>query len=108
MSVVDVTAPSVQLLRNPGFENSTTSPPVGWVVWCSYTCGSANGSMGLGAANCQGSTNNCWMSPCTAPGIEFIGQSFPALIGNKYTVSFWLNLGGGGVATTNRFYFDII
>ena len=37
VSVVDVTAPGIELLQNPSFESSIVSP-TGWVGWCQSSC----------------------------------------------------------------------
>ena len=107
VSVVNNNASSIQLLRNPSFENSTLTL-TGWVLWCSSTCSGYTGTI-ISGTDCLYSTGNCFKSKCYAStGIEFLGQSFSALIGNKYTISFWLNLGGSGTTAANKFYFDIV
>jgi hypothetical protein len=103
VSVVDVTAPSVQLLQNPSFDNSTMQP-TGWDEWCVSTCnttgGNAPGLIVTGSSICHSSPYKCLQTECgpAGVGIYFIGQSFPAIIGHMYTISFWhvdsgLNIG---------------
>lgn len=106
-SVTNVAAPGVQLLSNPSFENSTTSA-TGWVVWCSSTCSGVVGII-VSGSNCYLGSGRCFKNGCYASsGIEFIGQTVFTTVGNIYTISFRLNLGGSGTTATNGFYFDII
>ncbi|CAF2814176.1 unnamed protein product [Rotaria sp. Silwood2] len=107
VSVVDNSASTTQLLKNPSFENSTTNA-TNWVQWCGDTCGGHFGVINTGT-DCYSSTGNCFMDNCYASmGIDFLGQSFPTTIGHTYTVSFRLILGGSGTTTANRFYADIV
>ncbi|CAF1484915.1 unnamed protein product [Rotaria sordida] len=107
VSVVDNSAPTIELLKNPSFENSTTTA-TNWVQWCTSTCSGHPGVITSGT-KCYLSTGNCFMDNCYAlTGIDFLGQSFPTIIGHTYTVSFWLVLGGSGTTLDNRFYADII
>lgn len=107
VSIVDSSAPSIQLLKNPGFENSTTIA-TDWVQWCTSTCGGFSGNVTFGT-NCYLSTGNCFVDNCYATsGIDFLGQSFPTIAGHRYSISFWLILGGGGTTAANKFYADII
>lgn len=106
LSVVDNSAPAVELLMNPSFENSTTA--TGWTQWCSSTCGSTFGVV-VSGANCYLSTGNCFSDNCYASlGIDFLGQSFPTTVGHTYKISFRLILDGSGTTSANRFYADII
>lgn len=103
VSVTASNASGVQLLTNPSFENSTSSA-TGWAVWCSSTCSGYVGT--ISPTSCW--TSRCFKSQCYASsGIEFIGQSFSAIVGMRYSVSFRLNLGGSGNTAANRFVFDI-
>ncbi len=87
VSVVNVVSPSVELLQNPGFDNSTTTPPIGWYAWCTSTC--AAGSAGtIISSGCE-TTGNCYNSMCSNSGVDYLVQTFPATIGAKYTISFW-------------------
>ena len=84
VSVVDVAFPSIQLLRNPSFENSSSSP-VGWSQWCANQCsGSSYGT--IENDGCR--TNRCYISQCIG-GVEYLVQAFSATIGRIYTISFW-------------------
>jgi hypothetical protein len=95
--VVDITNSSVQLLDNPGFEDSSTAL-TGWDVWCSYTCGSGSaGSIATGS-NCR-SSGNCYRGQCRSGGTDFLVQTFSATIGHVYNISFWhqqVRLSSGG------------
>ncbi|CAF3629378.1 unnamed protein product [Rotaria sp. Silwood1] len=107
VSVVDNSAPTIQLLKNPSFENSTTNA-TSWVQWCTSTCNGQPGAI-ISSANCYLSNGNCFRDTCYAgTGIDFLGQSFPTTNGHNYTVSFWLISDGGGTTIDNRFYADII
>jgi hypothetical protein len=102
VSVVDNSAPSIQLLNNPSFENST-STVAGWVIWCTSSCISSGDGGQITTSGCHsGSGSNCYMDHCNA-GYDFLGQSFPATVGHNYTISFWLykNSGGGGTFYAN-------
>ncbi|CAF0979971.1 unnamed protein product [Rotaria sp. Silwood1] len=108
VSVVDNNAITVQLLKNPGFENSTTTA-TGWVQWCTNMCSGHSGVINSGTGCYLSTTGNCFMDNCYAStGIDFLGQSFPTTIGYTYKISFWLILGGSGTTTANRFYADIV
>jgi len=105
VSVVDNNASNIELLQNPNFENSTTVA-TGWVQWCTNTCSGHQGTI-TSSGNCY--SGNCFIDNCYASsGIDFIGQSFNAIIGDTYTISFMLKLGGSGTTTGNAFYADII
>ena len=58
VSVISVTPLSSQLLTNPSFENST-STPAGWTVGCESTCGAAAAHV-LSGANCYLSSGLCF------------------------------------------------
>ncbi|CAF1522362.1 unnamed protein product [Adineta ricciae] len=103
ISITDNNAPSVQLLSNPSFENSTSSP-VGWNVANSSTCQSGTQGQVI-TSGCQTSSgNNCFKAYCVR-GYEYLFQSFNAIIGDFYTISFWLEQTGGPVACI---YVDVI
>ena len=106
-SVTLVNASNIQLLTNPSFESSISSP-TGWVVWCSSTCSGYVGAIASGT-NCYLGSGNCFKVPCYASsGIEFLGQSIATTVGLVYTVSFRLILGGNGNTGANGFYFDFV
>lgn len=49
------------------------------------------------------------MDNCRAiAGIDFLEQTFSAMIGQTYTISFMLILTGSGTATDNGFFVDIL
>jgi hypothetical protein len=87
ISVVDTASPSVQLLENPSFENSSTTL-IDWTVWCGNTCsGGTQGTIVTGG-NCL--SGNCYRSQCTGTnGVDSLVQIFPAVVGHTYTVSFY-------------------
>ncbi len=89
VSVVDSVAPTVQLLDNPSFEN-ITSNLTGWTTWCQSTCTGTNDEGQLTNSGCHsGSGTYCFQDHCQS-GMDFLGQSFSAIIGHTYTVSFWI------------------
>jgi hypothetical protein len=110
VSAVDVNAPSIQLLNNPSFENSTTVLN-GWMLWCSTSCNLGSGTILYSGSNCHLSTGTYVELNCGAPNvISFLGQSFSAVIGHTYTISYWLLAEGGGVGAANlnnHFYADV-
>ena len=106
VSVVDNGSPSIELLQNPGFENSTTSV-TDWLQWCLTSCGSGSSGTVTFGSNCF--SGNCFVDNCYASaGIDFLAQTFNTTFGQTYTISFRLKLGGAGTTTGNRFYADII
>ncbi len=102
VSVVDNNAPSIQLLNNPGFENSTSNL-TGWTAWCATTgnCGAGNTGQVLTNSTCY--SGNCYMDHCHN-NYDFLAQSFLATMGDTYTISFWLKQTG---TTTLKFYANI-
>jgi len=100
ISVVDTTNSSVQLLNNPSFENSLTTPPTGWDVWCSSTCGTGNGGT---VVNSSCRTGNCYKGRCSLTNDDYLVQPFPAIVGRVYSISFWYQrvkiFGFGGTST---------
>ncbi|CAF2654934.1 unnamed protein product [Rotaria sp. Silwood2] len=93
VSVVDISVPSVELLENPSFENSTTVP-TGWITWCTSSCSISVNQ--VTASGCHtGSGNNCFMNRCRNY-YDYIGQSFSAIIGHTYNISFWINQAAPG------------
>ena len=95
ISVVRDSLPTIQLLSNPSFENST-SGPTAWSIWCtSYCAGSGDGGR-ISTSGCHpGSGNNCYMDHCKT-GYDLLGQSFSTEVGESYTISFWYFKTGGG------------
>ncbi|CAF1682961.1 unnamed protein product, partial [Adineta ricciae] len=111
VSVVDTAAPSVELLTNPSFEDAI-SFLAGWSQWCANTCTTTINSNGDPAEKspsifCVSSTGSCVQVSCesTGLGIYFLGQSFTAIIGHSYTISFWQKHAGPG---SNEFYVDVV
>jgi hypothetical protein len=107
VSVVDVTAPGVQLLQNPSFDNSTTTL-TGWNQWCTSTCpsGSTNAGKVTSGPNCTSS--NCYVDHCYGGNsIDFLSQTILATIGDVYTISFWIFDYGTGPNGLTRAYVDI-
>ncbi len=97
VSVVDNNASSIQLLNNPSFENSTTNI-TGWTTWCTSSCGAVNATK-ITNSDCH--NGKCVVNQCQHPAYDYLVQSFPATIGDTYTISFWLQQNGTG---TLRFY----
>jgi hypothetical protein len=99
VSVVDNNASSIQLLNNPSFENSTSNL-TGWTAWCATTANCFSGGSGVpgqvlvNISVCH--TGNCYTDHCHQPSYDYLVQSFPATIGNTYTISFWLQIVGSG------------
>jgi hypothetical protein len=87
VSVVDNSAPSFELLSNPGFEN-ITSNLTGWLTWCQSSC-SGNGTEGQLTNNISYTGIYCYQSHCQT-GTDFLGQYFLAIVSHNYTLSFWL------------------
>ncbi|CAF4591872.1 unnamed protein product, partial [Rotaria sp. Silwood1] len=107
VSIVDQSAPSIQLLKNPDFESSSTQP-TDWVLWCTSTCKGSQKVIESGS-ECYLSTGNCIQDDCNGDNsIDLIAQSFTASIGNTYTVSFWVRSDGSGSIKKNKFFADII
>jgi hypothetical protein len=102
VSVVDNNASSIQLLNNPGFENSTSNL-TGWAAWCANSGNCGSGFWGQVLANSSCHSGNCYFDHCHS-NYDFLYQSFPATIGHIYTISFWVQLTGSFYA---RFYANI-
>jgi hypothetical protein len=99
VSVVDNSAPSIQLLRNPSFENST-STLTGWTTWCATASVCGSGFPGTIINNSSCHSGNCYIDHCHQPSYDYLLQSFSATIGHTYTISFWLQQTG---TTTIKF-----
>lgn len=98
-SIVHTANPSVQLLANPSFETSA-SGPVGWTAWCSTSCGGTSGGNVTGSG-CR--TGRCYRSGCNGGFVDYLGQGFPAVIGQIYNITFWaqhVRFSTGGSAAT--------
>ncbi|CAF5034545.1 unnamed protein product, partial [Rotaria sp. Silwood1] len=107
VSIVDQSAPSIQLLKNPDFESSS-SQLTNWVQWCTAACTGSQKVIESGS-ECYLSTGNCIRNNCNGDkNADLIAQSFTALIGNTYKVSFWARSDGSGSIKKNKFYVDII
>lgn len=103
VSVIDTLTPSNELLRNPSFENSTTTA-TGWSVWCQNSCTGGSDEGSISNTNCRGTAGLlCYRDSCQS-GIDFLGQTLSVTIGRTYTISFWLQQTGSGFS---RFYLDI-
>jgi hypothetical protein len=107
VSVVDVIAPSIQLLRNPNFDNSTTAL-TGWTQYCTSTCTGATSTGGQVTTGGNCLSTNCYMDYCHGGmDIDFLSQSFVTILGHVYTISFWIiDFGSGGSGATKA-YADI-
>ncbi len=92
LSVVDNNASTIQLLNNPGFDNSTTTL-TGWVTWCASGCGIGNAGQVLANSSCY--SGNCYFDHCQG-NYDYVAQTFPATIGHNYTMSFCLKQTGTG------------
>ncbi|CAF2063211.1 unnamed protein product [Rotaria magnacalcarata] len=106
VSVALITLPSVQLLENPSFENSTTIA-TDWLVWCAYTCTGGAGAQVTWGTNCYLSIGNCFLVDCPDTGsgaIVYLGQSFSATIGSTYKIDFWLRMAYAGGSTSSSLF----
>jgi hypothetical protein len=92
LSVVDINAPTIQLLNNPGFDNSTTTL-TGWATWCASGCGIGNAGQVLANSSCY--SGNCYLDHCQG-NYDYVSQTFPATVGDVYTMSFCLKQTGSG------------
>jgi len=89
VSIVRIANPSVELLDNPGFDNSTSNP-TGWGAWCSSTCGSSSGGVVVNSG-CR--TGYCYKGQCRGgDNIDYVVQTFPAIINQTYTWTYWYRL----------------
>lgn len=107
ISVVDVASPTVELLDNPSFDNATVL--AGWDQWCTSTCIlSGNGAPGqiVSGFTCRSSPYKCLQVECDGPtSIYMISQTFSAILGRTYTISFWHIHSGS--SSGNELYVDI-
>ncbi len=93
VSVVDSSAPTIQLLDNASFENSTTLN--GWTSWCGNSSNCGTGFPGQILANSSCHSGNCYYDHCKT-NYDYLSQSFTATVGSNYTISFWFSQTGGG------------
>ncbi|CAF0954498.1 unnamed protein product [Adineta ricciae] len=100
VSIILASAPLIQLLQNPAFENSS-STPTGWITSCQSGCGAGDQGQ-ITSSSCY--SGNCYIDHCQNPNYDFLAQSFPATIGYNYIISFRLYQTGG---TAGRFYANI-
>jgi hypothetical protein len=102
VSVVDTSAPLIQLLDNPSFENST-SVLNGWITWCQSSCGGSGNEGKVSTSGCY--SGNCYIDHCQKNNYDYLTQSFSATIGNTYTISFRLCqiVGGAGKFYANLY-----
>jgi hypothetical protein len=106
VSIVDSTVTSIQLLQNPSFSNSTTAL-TGWTQYCTSTCPNGNAGKVVTGSNC--SSTNCYVDHCYGTGtnvIDFLSQTFSAIIGHVYTISFKIIDYGSGTTTSTKAYVD--
>ena len=86
ISVVSTTNPTTELLINPSFESSS-STPTGWSVWCSSTCTVSTGGIVI-SSGCR--SGMCFKEQCRGGSkVDYIAQTFIAISGQTYTISFW-------------------
>jgi hypothetical protein len=102
VSVVDNNASSIQLLDNPGFDNSTSSA-TGWGTWCATAANCNTGFQGQILANSSCRSGNCYFDHCR-PNYDYVYQTFPAIIGHIYRISFWVQTTG---SFTVKFYANV-
>jgi hypothetical protein len=107
VSVVAVTAPGIELLRNPSFDNSTTTL-TGWTQWCTSTCPGGITNAGHVASGSICSSTNCYADYCHDPGgFDILSQTFSANAGLIYTISFSIIDYGSGPNGATKAYADI-
>ena len=84
VSVVSLNNPSMSLIVNGNFEQSST---VGWDRYdCSSSCNPAGSIINLGMCL----VNRCYLIDSTCLQYQILQQSFHANAGQQYTVSFYL------------------
>lgn len=104
-SVVDISTPSIELLNNPNFENSTMNGTE-WNEPCNTTC--THGV--VSTSQCSGASGNCFKVECPQgnPSVFFLSQQFQAVIGNTYTISFLFNHQGNSTAGSSSFSVNVV
>jgi hypothetical protein len=107
VSIVDVLTPSIQLLQNPSFDNST-SALTGWTQYCTSTCPSGSTNAGKVATGSNCTSTNCYMDHCYGgAAIDFLSQTISTTIGHVYTISFWIIDYGTGPNGATKAYVDL-
>jgi hypothetical protein len=105
VSVVDSSAPSIELLNNPSFENSTTNI-TGWTTWCgNASCTTSGGFPGRILTNSSCHSGSCYFDRCRT-NYDYLSQSFTATVGTVYTISFWYQQVAG--LGNMKFYAEIL
>lgn len=93
MDDVSVSDGTTELLLNGGFESGSFSP--GWTV------STPNGACGWFSTGAQISSSSCRTGFfCCIDGcggcMDEVSQTFAAVAGKNYTISFWVTTAGGG------------
>ena len=104
VSIVSIANPSIQVLNNTGFDDSLSNP-TGWDAWCSSTCntGTAGAVTNVG---CR--TGYCYKGACRS-GLDYVVQTFPAIINQTYTWRYWYRrIVSGSVSNSATLYAAII
>ena len=98
VSAVNINQPSVELLQNPSFQNSTVVPPTGWISWCRSSCtgGATEGGVVITSGCHGGGGSNCYQGACTT-GYLLLGQEFSTTVGNMYMITFWAQITGSSI-----------
>lgn len=92
VSVTDVIAPGTQLLQNPNFENSS-STFTGWNETEVSCGGSSAAQIETNSGSCESLW--CFRFDVTCSGASgFLSQTFTAIIGHTYTISYYLRSSG--------------
>lgn len=93
VSVVLSNDTSYELLNNPSFEDSSSSP-TNWNFWCQGRCDSGSSPGDIVNTYCR--TGRCYKGLCrkndgssSSSRAEYLVQEFPTIIGRRYIVSFW-------------------
>jgi hypothetical protein len=107
VSVVDVTAPAIQLIQNPSFDNST-SVLTGWTQYCTSTCPNGTTNAGQVATGSNCTSTNCYMDHCYGGGaFDLLSQTYSTTVGHIYTISFMIIDYGTGPNAGSKAYVDI-
>lgn len=107
VSVVDTANPSIELLQNPSFENSS-STLIGWIQSCTNTCPSPslNGGKATSSGNCY--SGSCYVDHCYGSGAtDYLSQTFMATVGHIYTISFRIYDYGTGPNGATKAYVNV-
>ena len=105
VSVTDNNGSSVELLKNPSFDQSSTDLTA-WKTSCETTCRTAL----VADAQCSNSSGTCLLVQCTdgLPSPIFVSQSFVATIGHTYSISYALREARATNIGRMSFYVDVI